>query len=103
MVDRSSGGIGSRIRIALIATSWIPWAAWLSTLLYMRRLDGWSTWAAAPMLLPPVFLSIGLGSAGLVAVALDYRANRRLDKPLASATLLSASLIVYLVAMSVFR
>lgn len=87
----------------LIATSWIPWVAWFSTLFYMRGLDGWSTWAAAPMLLPPVFLSIGLGSAGLVALALDYRAAGRLDKPLAAATVLSASLILYLVAMSLLR
>jgi hypothetical protein len=103
MVDRSPRGIGPRIRTVLIVMSWMPWAAWLSTLLYMRGLDGWGTWAAAPMLLPAVFLSIGLGSVGVVAVALDYQANGRVDKPLALATFLSASLILYLVGMNVFR
>lgn len=92
--------IGSTWRAILIVTSWIPWGAWSATLFHMRRLDGWSTWAAAPMLLPAVLLSIGLGSVGAVAVALDYRATGRLDKPLAAATLLSASLILYLVAMN---
>jgi len=32
---------------------------------YMSRLEGWGAWAAAPMILPVVALSAGLGLFGL--------------------------------------
>jgi hypothetical protein len=95
--------VRSKARSFLIATSWIPLTLWFGTRYSIRGYDGWGAWAAAPMLLPAVFLSIGLGLAGLIAVALDLVNGQRPDWLLIAATLLSASVILYLAIGAALR
>ncbi|MBT8488051.1 MAG: hypothetical protein KJO65_04385, partial [Gemmatimonadetes bacterium] len=71
---------------------------WYLTSVYLRQYDGWGAWAAAPLLLPAVFLSLGLGLAGGIGVAVDYRRTKKLDLPLAGASLVAASVLLYLLA-----
>lgn len=82
----------------LIATCWVPAATWYLTSVYLRQYDGWGAWAAAPLLLPALCLSLGLGIAGFVGVGISYRRTHRLDVPLLAASLVAASVILYLLA-----
>jgi len=54
---------GSRFYRAL---SWLPLAALLAGFAYVDRYDGWGRWAAAPLLLVPVFLSALMALFGAV-------------------------------------
>ena len=92
-----------RARAVLIWTSWVPPALWLATVVYLRQYDGWGLWAAAPLLLPAVLMSLGLGLAGLAHLILDARRAAGLDRPLLGATLLSSSLILYVLVRNLMR
>lgn len=87
---------GTRARKVFIALCWLPPATWLLSMEYIRSYDGWGAWAAAPLLLPPVVLSVGLGLAGFIAVIAEFRHTGRVDGPLVAASALAASVIVYL-------
>jgi len=54
---------GSRLYRAL---SWLPLAALLAGFAYVGRYEGWGRWAAAPLLLVPVFLSAFMALLGAV-------------------------------------
>lgn len=54
---------GSRLYRAL---SWLPLAALLAGFAYVGRYEGWGRWAAAPLLLIPVFLSAFMTLFGAV-------------------------------------
>ena len=45
-------------RSVFLRTCWIPAGLWIVTLFSLRRYDGWGAWAAAPLLLPALGLSI---------------------------------------------
>jgi len=45
-------------RSVFLWTCWLPAGLWVFTLLSLRRYDGWGAWAAAPLLLPALGLSI---------------------------------------------
>jgi len=93
----------SRARSLIIGSSWGPLALWLLAGYVTRDYDGWGAWAAAPMFLPAVLLSIGLGCAGVVVVLSDAYARRRPDWALIAATLLAGSVILYLVGANLAR
>jgi hypothetical protein len=46
--------------------SWLPLAALLAGFAWVDRYEGWGRWAAAPILLVPVFLSACLALFGAV-------------------------------------
>lgn len=48
-----------------IAISWIPLALFVATSVYVRQFDGWGAWAAAPLFIPPLAISLGFGLYGL--------------------------------------
>lgn len=52
------------IKRAFLATCWVPPALLGGLLGYVRRFEGWGQWAAAPVLLLPVFVSIPLTATG---------------------------------------
>ena len=90
-------------RRLLLRTCWLPPALWAGAQLYIDQYDGWGAWAAAPVLLPAVMLSMGMGAAGLVLLMLVRRRARAWDVPLLAATAVSSSVIAYLVVENALR
>ena len=92
MRDEAQAGTATHSpgRKLLLRTCWLPPALWVGAAVYIRQYDGWGAWAAAPLLLPAVILSIGLGVAGVVLLAMNYRRSRRWDGPLLGATALAS-------------
>ena len=86
----------SAARRAFLRLCWLPAATWLVSWLYIRRYDGWGAWAAAPVLLPALVLSITMGIAGLSLLLAGLRQTGRLDGALLLATLLAASVVILL-------
>ena len=83
------------MRTAILRLCWLPAATWLAGWLYIQRFDGWGRWAAAPLLVPSLLLSVVLGIAGVMQLISTWRQKRRLDVPLLLATLLAAAVILY--------
>ena len=54
---------------------WIPVASLLATEAYVSNFDGMGAWAAAPLFLVPIFLSLVIGAAGLLQLAIEWRAG----------------------------
>jgi len=48
--------------------SWIPLATFVAAQRYVDQFDGWGAWAAAPILLAPVFVSAGYVLAGVLVL-----------------------------------
>jgi len=63
--------MSGRGRAVFVRTSWFPLATFLAARLYVGGFEGWGQWAAAPVLLGPVFLS----GAFLLAGAFVARAE----------------------------
>lgn len=101
--DRACRDLERRGRRLLLRTCWLPPALWAGAQLYIGQYDGWGAWAAAPMLLPAVMLSVGMGAAGLVLVMLVRRHTRTWDVALFFATAIASSVIVYLVVENALR
>lgn len=95
-MDAGSSTASHRARAACLRTCWLPPAAWLATWLYVRRFDGWGAWAAAPLFLPALLLSVIMGLAGLILLVTGLRRTHRLDPALLLATLLAASVVIIL-------
>ena len=53
--------------------SWIPLASLLATEAYVSNFDGMGAWAAAPLFLLPLFLSLVIATAGSVHCAIEWR------------------------------
>ena len=59
---------------------WIPLASLLATEAYVSNFDGMGAWAAAPLFLVPVFLSLVIAGGGIVQCVLEARrASSRLS------------------------
>ncbi|HEX3159301.1 MAG TPA: hypothetical protein VHQ45_12335 [Gemmatimonadaceae bacterium] len=83
------------MRRIFLSLAGLPLLLWGVGLLYLARLEGWGAWAAAaPVLLPVLALSTGLG---LLGVALIWRAWRRAQPlgALAAATAVASVVAVY--------
>jgi hypothetical protein len=75
----------------------LPLLLFFALSIYVRRYDGWGAWAAAPMLLPPVFLSflMLITGGGLI---LHSRKIKESLVGLLVATLVAGSLFIFLLA-----
>ena len=69
--------------------AWLPLALLLGLQFYARQFEGWGRWAAAPLFLVPLILSVILVGIGIGVCRREAREGRSLALP-ASATLASA-------------
>lgn len=72
-----------------ILIAWLPLALLVGVQLYASRFEGWGRWAAAPLFLVPLVLSVILVVIGIGVCRREAREGRSLALP-ASATLASA-------------
>lgn len=70
MTALMSVSAGSRVLSWLF---WIPLASLLATEAYVSNFDGMGAWAAAPLFLVPLFLSLVIAGAGSVQCVLELR------------------------------
>lgn len=90
-MERPTPTRGSRLYRAL---SWLPLAALLAGFAYVGRYDGWGRWAAAPLLLVPVFLSALMALFGAVVCRREADAGG-VTKPTALAAVLAAIPLIW--------
>jgi hypothetical protein len=76
------------------ALSWLPLAALLAGFVYVDRYEGWGRWAAAPLLLVPVFLSAFMALFGALVCRREADAGG-LTKGTALAAVLSAVPLIW--------
>lgn len=72
------------------AIAWLPLALLFGAQLYAREFDGWGRWAAAPLFLLPVSLSVVLAMTGIAICRREASAGRALAA-VATATLAAAT------------
>ncbi len=82
---------------------WLPAVLWAGSLFALRGYDGWGAWAAAPLLLPAIILSLLQGASGLIVVAWIMLQEKRLDVMLAAASLMAAGPILYYLIKHVLK
>ena len=75
---------------------WIPLLLWIGLDAYVSRFEGWGQWAAAPILLIPLFASAAFSIFGLAGVLLSYHRRRSVAKGDIFATLASALPMMHL-------
>lgn len=68
---------------------WIPLLLWIGLDAYVSRFEGWGQWAAAPILLIPLFASAAFSIFGLAGVLSNYHRQRSVAKGDVFATLIS--------------
>lgn len=56
---------------------WIPLALWIAANVYVSRFEGWGAWAAAPVLVGPLVLSVLFGIFGISAYRREPSEQRR--------------------------
>jgi hypothetical protein len=83
-------------RSLFLRTWWIPPGLWALTLFSIRGYDGWGAWAAAPLLLPALLLSLAGALWGLWLLAVAGWAGR-FDRAIALATCGSGVVVGYYV------
>ncbi len=71
----------------------LPILGYLAASAYVNRFEGWGAWAAAPILLVPLALSLALGLLGIF-LSFRSRHDRAAFLKLGLATLLAASVVV---------
>ena len=54
---------------------WVPTACLIAIEVYVSGFDGWGAWAAAPLFLVPLVLSLAIAGAGVVQCILELRAG----------------------------
>jgi hypothetical protein len=91
------------MRSVFVKGCWVPMALWIATLIYIAPYDGWGAWAAAPLLVPSVLLSIFWGAVGAGWLAYDALRKRPLDVPVLWATLTGGVVIGYYVVRHLLR
>lgn len=74
--------------------SWLPLAALLVGFAYVDRYEGWGRWAAAPLLIVPVFLSALMALFGAVVCRREVE-HGQLTKPTALAAVLAAVPLIW--------
>ena len=79
----------------------MPLILFFLTLVYVRGFDGWGAWAAAPILLIPVFVSIALGFVGIILIV-HAAQHGRVTPSLVVATLLSGCLGIWFLGRALF-
>lgn len=77
-----------------IWTSPFPLLIFWGLSIYVNRFEGWGQWAAAPMLLIPIFLSLLMGGVGVVLIV-QARKQRAPTANLWASTLMASSLFLY--------
>jgi hypothetical protein len=87
-----------RWRRWFLASSWLPPAIWGATLVYLRPYDGWGAWAAAPLLLPSVWLAAAWLGVGLLLLVRNAVREGALDLPLLVATVTGGAALIYYTA-----
>ncbi len=70
--------------------------------LYVTGYDGWGAWAAAPMFLGPILLSLMMGGLGAVMIVLAAQ-RREPTAGLWAATLVAGSLFLYVMATAILE
>lgn len=73
------------------------------TLVYLRPYDGWGAWAAAPLLLPSLVLSMIWGAWGAGLLLMGVVRHRPLDPPVVLATAIGASEFLFYWIRYLFR
>jgi hypothetical protein len=73
----------------------VPAALWVATLLYIRPYDGWGAWAAAPLLLPSILLSVVWGTLGVTLLGQAVVRRQPVDLTVLAATVVSAGPALY--------
>ena len=68
---------------------WIPLLLWIVLDVYVSRFEGWGQWAAAPILLIPLFASAAFSIFGLAGVLSNYHRQRSVAKSEVFATFVS--------------
>ncbi len=68
---------------------WIPLLPWIGLDAYVSRFEGWGQWAAAPILLIPLFASAAFSILGLAGVLSNYHSQRSVAKSDIFATFVS--------------
>jgi hypothetical protein len=59
----------------LALACWLPVATLVAIELYVRSFEGWGAWAAAPLFLLPLTLSVAIAGVGAVQWLRDLRAG----------------------------
>ena len=59
----------------LMWSFWIPVASLIGIELYVGNFDGWGAWAAAPLFLVPLVLSVAVAGAGATRCVLELRSG----------------------------
>lgn len=72
-----------------VAIAWLPLALLLGLQIYAQQFEGWGRWAAAPLFLVPLILSVILVAIGISVCRREAGEGRSLVLP-ASATLAAA-------------
>ena len=77
----------------LMWSFWIPVASLIGIELYVGNFDGWGAWAAAPLFLVPLLLSVAIAGAGATRCFLEFRSG--LPRPSSMVFTLIASLPIF--------
>ena len=80
-----------------LAVAWLPLLLLLGAQFYAGQFEGWGRWAAAPLFLVPVILSVILIAVGVSICRRESRAGRPLGL-VASATLAAAIPMLWFLA-----
>ncbi len=83
-----------------IWSSPLPLILFFALSLYVQKYEGWGAWAAAPMLLPPVFLSLIMLVTGL-GFTLHSRKMQESSGGLIIATFVAGALFIFLLVRAV--
>lgn len=73
----------------------MPAALWVATLLYIRPYDGWGAWAAAPLLLPSILLSVVWGTLGVALLGRAVMRRHPVDTVVLAATVVGGGPAFY--------
>jgi hypothetical protein len=84
-----------RIRQVFLATCWLPPVLLGGLLRYVQHFEGWGQWAAAPVLLLPVVVSIPITATG-VALILGARRPWPVTVVVVAATVFAAVPLLWL-------
>ena len=81
-------------QMVFIWTSPLPLLVFWGLSVYVNQYEGWGQWAAAPILLIPIFLSLAMGVMGVVLI-LQARKQKKSTSNLWLSTVMASSLFLY--------